>query len=43
MNGSVWDDFCRKPYRARSARHPAAPYEGATGVDQVDIAAVDSI
>jgi hypothetical protein len=33
----------RPPYRARSARHPAAPYEGATGVDQTDIAATDSL
>ena len=27
----------------REARHPAAPYEGATGVDQRDVAAVDSL
>jgi hypothetical protein len=43
MNGSVWDDFCRKPHRARSARYQTAPYEGATGEDQMEIAAVSNI
>jgi hypothetical protein len=31
------------PTLPREARHPATPYEGATGVDQTDFAAVDSL